>query len=165
MGDMFVAKSRTVRQRDEFGRFSARCSVATADAVRELVEKGAAASTDLAPEGKKIDTRPGHHPLKSSIESTAAGFTGYWYSTSLHAMPIEKGASAHPIHGKLHFTWKRGTFVWNDPRFDNWDESGATVNHPGNAAQSFLEAGYNEVVRGGGTIRIVKRNYRKHGLS
>ena len=43
--------------------------------------------------------------------------------------------------GFLNFYWeKKGRrFVWDDPKYDNWDEgTGVTIRHPGNDPQPFL---------------------------
>ena len=82
--------------------------------------------------------------------------SGEWYSIAPHAMFVEFGTAAHVIKGKLHFYWKGGTFIWDDPHFgpvgsgkpyENWDESGAWVFHPGTGAQPFLRPSYDRVAK------------------
>lgn len=173
---VFIARSRTVVARDEFGRFAAECNAATRDGIEDIVKDGAAASRRYAPVGTKVDTRPGHIPLKRSIRYEARGLRGEWYSVSKHALPQELGAAPHLIVGKVRFFWTKANewFVWNHPRFgpvgsgkryENWTPGGGvTINHPGNPAQPFLEPAYEEVALHGGSIRRIKAAYRRHGL-
>lgn len=141
------------------------------------MKDGARESRRIAPRGARKDPRPGHTPLHLSIRWKVEGMRGYWYSTSEHALPQELGSKPHMIVGKVKFFWLNSGewFVWNHPKFgprgsgkpyENWDEAGgATIRHPGNKAQAFLEPAFDRVARSGGTIRRVKASYRRHGLS
>jgi hypothetical protein len=150
------AKSRVVMARDNFGRFAARCDEAAVATVARTVKEGEEAARALAPVGKASGRKKGDIPLRRSMRSTSEGTRGYWYSISQHALYVELGTSPHIIKGRLHFFWKGGEFVWNNPHFgpvgsgrlyENWDESGAWVFHPGTRAQPFLRPSYDQVAR------------------
>lgn len=72
-----------------------------------------------------------------------------------YARVMEEGSRPHPIHGvRATFTWKGGTFVWNDPRYgpvgsgkryENWTPGyGATVRHPGTKGHFFFRRSFME---------------------
>jgi hypothetical protein len=155
-----TAKSRVVFERNRFGQFAAACDEAAERTVQRTVDSGARTSRALAPSsGKNVASyskRPGYVPLKRSIRTHVAGTRGYWYSIAPHALFVEEGTSAHLIKGYLNFYWKGGHFVWNNPEFgpvgsgkpyENWDESGAWVRHPGTGAQPFLRPAYERVAK------------------
>lgn len=146
-----TAKSNVVFERNRFGQFATRCERAAHETVKETVERGARTSRALAPVGgeRKVNysRRPGYVPLRRSIKTFVGGNYGYWYSIAPHALFVEEGTSAHPISGKLVFRWGARLFYWNNPHFNNWDENGVTIMHPGTGAQPFLRPAYERVVR------------------
>lgn len=142
MGEIAIVG--VVQGRNEFGRYITECEAAATRTVEKAVERGAELSRAMAPIGHKPDLRT--IPLKDSITTVMFNAReGAWGSSARHALAQEQGASAHEITGFLGFYWeeKGKSFVWDDPRYDNWDEeSGATVHHPGNDAQPFLYPAY-----------------------
>ncbi len=171
-----TAKSKVVTGgRDDWGRFTRRCVEASESTVKALVETGAKTSRALAPVGKNraaYARRPGYVPLNKSIKTFTQGNMGYWYSIAPHALYVELGTDPHWITGKLYFLWKGGFFFWNNPKYgpvgsgrnyENWDDSGAWVWHPGTNAQPFLAPAYDRVVRRQAR-EIMKREFKKKGL-
>lgn len=155
-----VAESRMIFKRNRFGQFADECDKAATETVKEMIHRGARTSRTLAPVGKepwRYNRRHGYVPLKRSIRSRMTSATsGQWYSIAPHALYVELGTSAHRIQGHLKFSWQDGWFYWNNPMFgpvgsgkpyENWDESGAWVRHPGTRAQPFLRPAYDQVVK------------------
>ena len=147
MGTMAI--TGTLVARNEFGRFISECEAAATRTVEKAVEQGAELSRAMAPIGHKPDPRT--IPLKDSITTVMfSARSGAWGSSARHALAQEQGASAHEITGFLGFYWeeKGKSFVWDDPRYDNWnEEEGATVHHPGNDAQPFLYPAYRVIAQ------------------
>lgn len=146
------AHTQTIVHRNRFGQFARQIEEGCDRAVERWVELGAATSRDMAPgSGYRVSNysqRPGYIPLKASIHSQANGHSGRWYTNAPHWKFVEYPTGSHPITGFLNFPWRGGRFVWDDPRFNNWDEEeGATVSHPGTSAQPFMKPAYELVVR------------------
>lgn len=113
--------STEIRMRDNFGRFLALVEEAGRASAQELVETAADDASELAPVGparppKQLARRP---KLSSHIHPVMLEpKMGVVVATPGHAAAQEKGAAPHPIPNAF------GT--------------GATVMHPGNAAQPYI---------------------------
>lgn len=166
-----VATSKMVFERNRIGQFAEACERAAESTMRRTVAEGARMSREFAPTGHnraRYAARPGYVPLKRSIKTHFEGrHRGYWYSIAPHAKYVEEGTSAHIIKGKLRFFWGGGYWYWNNPMFgpvgsgkpyENWDESGGWVRHPGTHAQPFLMPAYKYVV-GRQMMRIAKEEF------
>jgi hypothetical protein len=136
-------------ERDDFGRFM------------KKIERGGeqfldAVANDFENRARRYaPVRTGR--LRASIRALVSGQTVYVVSNVDYARHMEYGTRPHPIPGvTANFRWRKGWFVWNDPRYgpygttgghyENWDESGATVQHPGTRAYLFFTRAYREVL-------------------
>lgn len=145
---MDIGVSNRVIARNSFGRFIRECEAAGQKTVMEAVELGASLSRSLAPVGPKKDKRT--VKLKDSISVKMLSSTsGVWVSSARHTLPIEKGATPHTISGDVTFFWEKHDRMWNPGQ--------NTINHPGNAAQPFLQPAYDIVSKQ--VIKIADKNY------
>jgi hypothetical protein len=130
MGD--IAVSAKVIARDEFGRFIEACRIGGTETMRDISEKGAQLSRELAPIGKKPDPRGPR--IVDSITSYYTSTTAHWQAATPWAIDQELGAGAHEIPGNVSFFWEREGRMWHPG--DN------TIHHPGNRPQPYLRPSY-----------------------
>lgn len=108
---------------------------AALDALNTILDEGAAVAQAVAPDGPARDDYGRRPKLKDNIDRRILDArTGEVYIDAVNALSQETGAVAHEIHGdpELRFFWiKEGKWF-----------KGPKVNHPGNAAQPFMEAGF-----------------------
>lgn len=142
-----IAMSNHIVVRDNFGRFYRDIKNAGERSIDRALALGEQVAIDMAPEGHKVDRRPGHTPIKSSMYTEKTSRTqGYVANFSLHAMPQEHGAGAHFIiaHGEeLNFFWERAGRWWIPGLRGTPD----WVFHPGNASQPFLRPAYKAMTK------------------
>lgn len=134
--------------RNNIGQFAARCREAAERTVHDMLELGAREARANAPVGHKPDPRT--VPLVASIEvHQMTATSGTFSSNARHAAPIEFGAGPHDIPGDVSFWWEREA-KW-------WEPGENTINHPGNAAQPFMEPAARAVF--GSYVRIAEYNF------
>lgn len=140
---MDIAVSNQVIARNNMGQFISACERAATETIRDAVNEGESLSKDFAPVGIKPDYRT--VTLREGMYSEVVSRTaGNWGCAARHALPIEKGASAHVISGNpfLHFFWDSAGRWFVPGLFGPQD----IVNHPGNAAQPYLRPAYEIVM-------------------
>jgi hypothetical protein len=130
MGD--IAVSNKVIARDEFGRFISECKIAGENTMRDIAEKGADLSRQLAPKGHKPDPRT--RRLVEAITSSYTATTAHWEADARHAIAQEQGAGPHEISGNVSFFWEKMGRMWRPGK--------NMIQHPGNRAQPYLRPAY-----------------------
>lgn len=154
--------SNAIMEQDRFGRFISDIERGEHRLLENLVDKMKERAQRYAP------YRTGR--LKRSIRSVVLGNgrEARVYSDVAYAGVMEEGSRPHDIHGvRANFRWKKGRFVWNDPRFgpvdannpddvyQNWTSTyGATVHHPGTKPHLFFSRAFHETWAEG---RIIMR--------
>lgn len=149
-----VAVSNRVVARNSIGRFISDCEQAAEDTAKDMVERGADLSRDLAPVGSKHDPRS--IPIAASIRTHMISRTsGVWKATARHALAQELGARPHTMYGNPFFSfyWEAMGRMWKPGLFGDQD----IINHPGNAPQPYLRPAYEMVMAQ--AMEIARANY------
>lgn len=123
-----------VTARNSLGRFIKEIEMAGTYTVEDAIADGDRISTIMAPVGSRPDARS--TPLKASgFHEMTSATSGRWGNFSGHALFQEKGTGPHTMEGRFKFFWESAGRMWVPGLYGPVD----IINHPGNAAQPFLE--------------------------
>lgn len=145
--------SSDVIVRDNFGRFIADIDGAATKTVEDSLNVGIRAARRAAP------SRTGR--LKGSFVAAVLSRTsGVFLNNAPYAGAQDQGARRHAIPARVSFFWdKMGRrWMWPETYERVTGHAGADpIDHPGNPATHFMDAGYDAIKRR--MPEILRRNY------
>lgn len=145
--------SADVIVRDGFGRFIADIEGAATKSIADALDVGQAVAKSQAP------VRTGR--LQGSFAAAILSRTsGVFFNTAPYAKYQDQGAGPHTISAYVSFFWEREGRMWLSPDayLAMTGYPGADpINHPGNPATHFMDAGYRAIKRA--MPGILQRNY------
>lgn len=134
--------SAEVHVRDELGRFIRDIEGAATKAVEKGLDVGIAAAQTRAPvrTGRLYD---------SFLPVILSRTSGVFINTAPYADYQDRGAGRHAIPARVHFFWEKAGRYWMWPETYEriTGHPGADpIDHPGNPATHFMDAGYRAIV-------------------
>lgn len=135
--------STEVYARDNFGRFIADIEESATEAVTQGLKVGESVAQSVAP----VRTGRLRGSFLSLILSRTSGVLG---NTAPYARFQDEGAGPHAISAYVSFFWEREGRMWLSPPayLARYGHPGADpINHPGNPATHFMDAGYDAIKR------------------
>jgi hypothetical protein len=145
--------SNDVIVRDNMGRFIADIAGAATRSVEDALDEGIAAARVKAPE------RTGR--LRASfVPAILSRTSGVFTNTAPYAMAQDQGAVRHDMPANVRFFWEREGRMWMPPETYlavTGYPGNDPIDHPGNPATRFMDAGYDRIKRR--MQAIIRRNY------
>lgn len=145
--------SNDVIVRDNFGRFIRDIESAATRSVEDCLDEGIAAARVKAP------SRTGR--LRASfVPAILSRTSGVFTNTAPYAHFQDQGAGRHDIPAEVKFYWDKVGRMWMWPetyrRVTGFDPADP-IDHPGNPAVEFMDAGYDRIKAR--MQAIIKKNY------
>lgn len=139
--------SNEVHVRDDFGRFIADVEGAATKVVEDAINAGVdAARTEVQ---INLWTRTGRL-LNGFVPVIVSRTMGQFFNTAPYAEFQDQGTAPHPLPARVSFFWERmgREWMWPEAYEAATGHPGADpINHPGNPAVHFMDAGYKAAVR------------------
>ena len=136
-----ITVSNRVHARDDFGRFLAKLDGAAERTASQTIDVGMRSSKSAAP------YRTGQ--LSKSFYKQMMGHSGIYFNLAPYAKFQDQGAAPNDKPGNVSFFWEHEA-KW-------WTPGTNTINHPGNPATRFMDAGWKAMQAA--ATGIMRRNY------